>query len=422
MTSVTTPPSIYPAGFPFKPGFAAISGYRIAYFDTGRGEKTMLMVHGNPVSAYVYARLMQRLSPQYRCVVPDLLGFGLSAKPADESDYSLSKHIDIMAEFVRTLDLRNTVLVAHDWGGPIGFGAAVQEKERYSHLVVLNTMTEAPMKIRPIYWLPFHVLLPMKSLYGYLVKERNLFQKLGVSIMEAADQAVYFRANYNAATRAGIAAFPRMIPYRQKHPNYPILRHILAELEAWLQAGVRDHCDIDELRGQLFSIEGRAAQKYWQGLGLVLPQELKWPGRKGRGARDPFNSALNYGYGILYAQTERALVLAGLDPYGGYIHVDRPGKPSLVLYFIEPFRAPVVDRTILGLANKRVTFAQDERGMLTEETRRQLAQRVLQRLESGERFSGKRYPLRVILQMQARHLATYLRGERQAFRAFVASW
>lgn len=200
------------------------------------------------------------------------------------------------------------------------------------------------------------------------------------------------------------------------------VRDHLAELEAWLQAGVRDHCDIDELRGQLFSIEGRAAQKYWQGVGLVLPQDLKWPGRRGRGARDPFNSALNYGYGILYTQTERALVLAGLDPYGGYLHVDRPGKPSLVLDFIEPFRAPVVDRTILGLANKRVTFAQDERGRLTEETRRQLAERVLQRLESGERYEGKRYPLRVILQMQARYLATYVRGEREPFRAFVASW
>lgn len=233
MTFVTSPPAIYPADFPLKPGFAAISGYRIAYFDTGQGEKTILMVHGNPVSAYVYARLMRRLSPHYRCVAPDLLGFGLSDKPPHESDYSLSKHIEMMAEFVRTLDLRNVVLVGHDWGGPIGFGAAVQEKERYSHLVVLNTMTEAPMKIRPVYWLPFHLLLPMKSLYDYLVKERNLFQKFGVAIMDPADQAVYFRANHNAATRAGIAAFPRMIPYRRQHPNYPLLGDILAELEAW---------------------------------------------------------------------------------------------------------------------------------------------------------------------------------------------
>ncbi|MER3513307.1 MAG: CRISPR-associated endonuclease Cas1, partial [Chloroflexota bacterium] len=81
----------------------------------------------------------------------------------------------------------------------------------------------------------------------------------------------------------------------------------------------------------------------------------------------------NYGYGILYGQVERALVLAGLDPYAGFIHVDRPGKPSLVLDLIEEFRQAVVDRTVLGLVNKGVALEQDEEGRLTEGTRRMLA-------------------------------------------------
>jgi CRISPR-associated protein Cas1 len=63
--------------------------------------------------------------------------------------------------------------------------------------------------------------------------------------------------------------------------------------------------------------------------------ELDWPGRQTQGATDPLNAALNYCYGVLYAQVERALVLAGLDPYGGFLHVDRPGKPSLTLDLIE---------------------------------------------------------------------------------------
>ena len=53
-------------------------------------------------------------------------------------------------------------------------------------------------------------------------------------------------------------------------------------------------------------------------------------GRETRGALDRFNSALNYGYGILYSQVEKAVTLAGLDAYGGFLHADRPGKPSLV--------------------------------------------------------------------------------------------
>lgn len=180
---------------------------------------------------------------------------------------------------------------------------------------------------------------------------------------------------------------------------------------------------IDAVREQVLSVEGRAAQKYWAAVKLVVPAGLGWPGREGRGARDPLNSALNYGYGILYGQVERALVLAGLDPYAGFIHVDRPGKPSLVLDVIEEFRQPVVDRTVLGLVNKGVALEQDEAGRLTEATRRMLAERVLGRLEeSTERYEGKRHTLRVILQTQARHLATYLRGNRERYEPFVAGW
>ena len=200
------------------------------------------------------------------------------------------------------------------------------------------------------------------------------------------------------------------------------VRDHLDELDGWRQAAHYDESALADIRGQLLSIEGRAASKYWQGIRLVLPESLNWPGRRGRGARDPFNSALNYGYGILYSQVERALVLAGLDPYGGFIHVDRPGKPSLVLDFIAPFRVPVVDRTVLGLVNRGTALEQDNRGMLTQPTRRQLAEKILARLESGEPYEEKRYPLRVIIQQQARHLATYLRGERDEFRPFLARW
>ncbi|MCP4358852.1 MAG: CRISPR-associated endonuclease Cas1 [Chloroflexi bacterium] len=184
----------------------------------------------------------------------------------------------------------------------------------------------------------------------------------------------------------------------------------------------REHYDIDDIRGQILSIEGRAAQKYWRGLKEVVPEKFAWPGRQGRGAKDPFNSALNYGYGILYSQVQRAIILAGLDPYGGFVHVDRPGKPSLVLDLIEEFRAPTVDRTILGLVNRGVSIEQDEKGFLTKKTRRLLAEKVLSRLETAERYQKKRHALRSIIQMQARQLATFVRGERDGYEPFSASW
>lgn len=180
---------------------------------------------------------------------------------------------------------------------------------------------------------------------------------------------------------------------------------------------------IDEVRFQLLSAEGRAAQQYWAAIKEVAPAELNWPGRRTRGARDGLNSALNYGYGILYGQVERALVLAGLDPYAGFIHADRPGKPSLTLDLIEEFRQPVVDRTVLGMANKGFEFKQGEDGMLADETRRTLAEKVLERLEeSTERYEGKKQALRVIIQGQARHVATFLRGDRLDYAPFTCSW
>jgi CRISPR-associated protein Cas1 len=194
-----------------------------------------------------------------------------------------------------------------------------------------------------------------------------------------------------------------------------VLDH-LAELERYSGETV------EACRNQLLSTEGRAAQKYWQAIGKLLLVEPGWPGRVTQGASDSFNAALNYGYGILYSQVERALVLAGLDPYAGFLHVDRPGKASLVYDLVEEFRQTVVDRTVMAIFNRGSAVEMDERGKLVDEARHTLADAILKRLEASEAYEGKRYALRLIIQMQARHLATFLRGERATYTAYLSSW
>ncbi len=179
---------------------------------------------------------------------------------------------------------------------------------------------------------------------------------------------------------------------------------------------------VDDVRGQILSIEGRGSQKYWQAIGKLLLADVNWPGRRTQGASDPLNSALNYGYGILYSQVERALVLAGLDPYAGFLHTDRPGKSALVYDMVEEFRQTVVDRTALALFNRGAAVELDSRGRLIDKSRKSLAEKVFTRLEAQERYEDKRHPLRNIVQMQARHLAAYLRGERETYSPFVSSW
>lgn len=179
---------------------------------------------------------------------------------------------------------------------------------------------------------------------------------------------------------------------------------------------------VEEARQSIMAAEGQAAKRYWAAVAAVLPETYGWPGRQGRGATDPINSLLNYGYGILYGQVEQAIVLAGLDPYAGFLHADRPGKPSLVLDLIEEFRQVAIDRLVFGLATRGFKVQQEPDGLLAKDTRRTLAEKVLDHLEATVRYNGKRYPIRIVIQTQARELAAFLRGEREAYTPYKATW
>ncbi len=198
---------------------------------------------------------------------------------------------------------------------------------------------------------------------------------------------------------------------------------IVAEVrDALLAAEALSGKTCDDIRLQLLAAEGRGAERYWAGVRRLLLADLSWPGRQTQGATDPLNAALNYGYGILYSQVERALLLAGLDAYGGFIHTDRPGKPSLELDLIEEFRQTIVDRTILGLVNRKFDVSLDENKRLDEATRKRLAEHIKNRMDSTDRYEGKRQRIAVILQSQARHIATFVRRERESYDPFIASW
>jgi len=221
---------------------------------------------------------------------------------------------------------------------------------------------------------------------------------------------------------------------------------------------------MDQARSTLLNLEGRAAALYWECVQRLLP-EGRFAKREHRGAEDDVNALLNYGYGILYSQVWSALTLAGLEPFAGFLHVDRPGKPSLVLDFMEEFRQPAVDRVAIALLNKGFVVewetpeteaaaeahqaqspeaggrqpgaggteaeAGKERtpprgvpgsvAVLSAATRKALAEKVLARLEDTERYEGKQQQLKHIIQKQARHLATFLRREGE-YKPFVVGW
>ena len=178
---------------------------------------------------------------------------------------------------------------------------------------------------------------------------------------------------------------------------------------------------IDEVRDVLLGIEGRGGVVYWGAIAAMLPADLGFPGRTGRGATDPTNMTLNYGYGILYARAAGVLATAGLEPFAGFLHTDRPGKPSLVLDFVEGFRAACVDRPTLALLGRGWRPELDEHGKMTPETRKRIATAVNDRLDTRDNVGSKKFRLQNIMVMQARKLATFLRDEGD-YPVYVASW
>lgn len=195
----------------------------------------------------------------------------------------------------------------------------------------------------------------------------------------------------------------------------------IARMEKFAQElkEIKGKC-IDDIRAQVMSVEGRVGNIYWEMVKQLTEGKVSFPGREHRGASDPINSLLNYGYGILSQQIEKALVLSGLDIFGGYLHVDRPGKKSLVYDFVEEFRQPVVDRVVIAIINKGVQIGMDEEGLATQ-TKRDFADKIFERLEHKEKFQGKNFALKTIIQSQARRIVTFLRGEAR-YKPFVSGW
>jgi CRISPR-associated protein Cas1 len=176
----------------------------------------------------------------------------------------------------------------------------------------------------------------------------------------------------------------------------------------------------DEVRRPLMGLEGTGGRMYWKAIGNMLPDGLEFAGRAHQGAVDPVNAAMNYGYGILTSHVWGAVMNAGLEPFAGFLHVDRSGKPPLILDLMEEFRQPVVDRAIFSWLNKGGQLTMGKGG-LDGASRESIASRVLMRLTATEPHRGKQHQIRSIVQMQARLAASAVRGLRE-YRPFSFKW
>jgi haloalkane dehalogenase len=137
--------------YPFEPKRFETGRGCLSYLDEGQGDEAVVMVHGNPTWSFYYRNLVLGLRGKIRCIVPDHIGCGLSDKPQD-FNYTLGEHVRNLRALLDSLELSKIHLIVHDWGGPIGLGAAFARPEQLGRVVVLNTAafadTVVPLRIR----------------------------------------------------------------------------------------------------------------------------------------------------------------------------------------------------------------------------------------------------------------------------------
>jgi CRISP-associated protein Cas1 len=169
---------------------------------------------------------------------------------------------------------------------------------------------------------------------------------------------------------------------------------------------------IEARRQDMLGLEGKAARAYFEAISSIMPERYRFPGRSRNPARDEFNALLNYSYGVLYSLVEKGCIIAGLDPYVGFLHTDSYNKMSLVFDIIEIFRV-YADETVVYLFSRRMVkdehFEPLEQGMgLSKEGKAALIEALNKRLDESILYRGRKVKVRNTIQMECHRIANSL--------------
>ncbi len=212
--------------FPFPVRYRNFEGLQLAHLDEGEGAP-VIFLHGEPTWSYLWRKVIPPVRDAgFRCIAPDLPGFGRSDKPIDLGWYSYDRHTASIATLLEELDLRGATIVVHDWGGPIGLRLAVEQPDRIERMVILDTGLFTGRQRMSEAWMAFRAFV-----------ERTEDVPVGLLVRRAChtDPGDEVIAGYEAPfpssdAKAGVRAFPLILPLTPDAPGAQAGQRVLEGL------------------------------------------------------------------------------------------------------------------------------------------------------------------------------------------------
>ena len=235
--------------FPYEPTYVEVDGLRMAYIDEGPADgPTMLLLHGEPTWSFLYRRMIPSLvDAGYRCIAPDLIGFGRSDKPTDRSAYTYNGHVAWMRSFIQAIDLPQATLFAQDWGGLIGLRIVAEDPDRFDRVAIGNTGLPVGESLGEAFdfWLAASQNMEFMDC-GALLQRATAARELSKAEMDA------YRAPFpDESYMAGAREFPTLVSITPEHGAVVENKAAWAVFEKWNKPFLTLWCPGDPVLGHL---------------------------------------------------------------------------------------------------------------------------------------------------------------------------
>ncbi len=225
------------SGYGFSPNYADISDQdggtlRVHYLDEGPADAApILLMHGEPSWCYLYRKMIPGLvAAGHRIIAPDLVGFGRSDKPTEQSDYTYARHVAWMNELlIDHLNLSGATFFGQDWGGLVGLRVVLANPDRFDRIVVGNTglpTGDGPLSEAFMEWQKFSQTTPVFDV-GFLLNSAT------VGDLTEGEVAAYNAPFPDDTYKAGARIFPSLVPTTPDDPEAGANQAAWKVLSAW---------------------------------------------------------------------------------------------------------------------------------------------------------------------------------------------